>query len=234
MVWCKRPRLTAVKSVRHGSDWVGSQPHGSIGQWPIVERCSKSIVTSMCSAVYLRNTGISLSTFVTKTAWVGGAFAVSRRGLTHVLNMETLDVGLRHRAARQRLALGEALGGGATPRVLGRQLPLPPPPPPRGLRPTVSCQRCCPQASMGAQGARCSMNTKGALRQSLSNLHPNTILKSNLDCNTHPQPSAYSVPFVNRPFESEIHGTVNFTYFCCVLLVTWCYRVLLSCYLRPK
>ena len=43
-----------------------------------------------------------------------------------------------------------------------------------------------------------------------------------------------TVPFVNRPFESEIHGTVNFTYFCCVLLVTWCYRVLLSCYLRPK
>ena len=42
------------------------------------------------------------------------------------------------------------------------------------------------------------------------------------------------VPFVNRPFESEIHGTVNFTYFCCVLLVTWCHRVLLSCYLRPK
>ena len=42
------------------------------------------------------------------------------------------------------------------------------------------------------------------------------------------------VPFVNRPFESEIHGTVNFTQFCCVLLVTWCYRVLLSCYLRPK
>ena len=42
------------------------------------------------------------------------------------------------------------------------------------------------------------------------------------------------VPFVNRPFESEIHGTVSFTQFCCVLLVTWCYRVLLSCYLRPK
>ena len=42
------------------------------------------------------------------------------------------------------------------------------------------------------------------------------------------------VPFVNRPFESEIHGTLNFTQFCCVLLVTWCYRVLLSCYLRPK
>ena len=43
-----------------------------------------------------------------------------------------------------------------------------------------------------------------------------------------------SVPFVNRPFESEVHGTVNFTQFCCLLLVTWCYRVLLSCYLRPK
>ena len=42
------------------------------------------------------------------------------------------------------------------------------------------------------------------------------------------------VPFVNRLFESEIHGTVNFTQFGCVLLVTWCFRVLLSCYLRPK
>ena len=47
-------------------------------------------------------------------------------------------------------------------------------------------------------------------------------------------PRVVDVPFVNRPFESEIHGTVNFTQFCCVLLVTWCYRVLLPCYLRPK
>ena len=42
------------------------------------------------------------------------------------------------------------------------------------------------------------------------------------------------VPFVNRPFESEIHGTVNFTTFCCVLLVTWCHLSCFSCYLRPK
>ena len=33
---------------------------------------------------------------------------VSRRRLTLELNVKTLDVGLRHRAARQRLALGEA------------------------------------------------------------------------------------------------------------------------------
>ena len=33
---------------------------------------------------------------------------VCRRGLTHVSNMETRDVGLGHRAARQRVALGEA------------------------------------------------------------------------------------------------------------------------------
>ena len=46
--------------------------------------------------------------------------------------------------------------------------------------------------------------------------------------------SSKNVPFVNGPFESEIHDTVNFTQFCCVLLVTWCYRVLLSCYLRSK
>ena len=53
-------------------------------------------------------------------------------------------------------------------------------------------------------------------------------------CMWTPQRGNTLVPFVNRPFESEIHGTVNFTQFCCVLLVTWCYRVLLSCYLRPK
>ena len=39
------------------------------------------------------------------------------------------------------------------------------------------------------------MNTKGALRKILSNLHPNTILKPNLDSNTYPQPSAYSNPY---------------------------------------
>ena len=42
------------------------------------------------------------------------------------------------------------------------------------------------------------------------------------------------VPFVNRTFESEIQGTMNFTTFCCVLLVTWCHRVRFSSYLRPK
>ena len=39
------------------------------------------------------------------------------------------------------------------------------------------------------------MNTNGALKKILSNLHPNTILKPNLDCNTHPQPLAYSYPY---------------------------------------
>ena len=42
-------------------------------------------------------------------------------------------------------------GGGATPRVLGRQLP---PPPPRGLRPTVSCQRYEPKEPTGAEGTQ--------------------------------------------------------------------------------
>ena len=45
---------------------------------------------------------------------------------------------------------------------------------------------------MGAKGARCSMNTKGVLRKFLTTLHPNTILKPNLDSNAHPQPSTYS------------------------------------------
>ena len=47
---------------------------------------------------------------------------------------------------------------------------------------------------MGAEGSRCPMNAKGARRKFLSNLHPNTMLKPNLDSNTHPQPSAYSYP----------------------------------------
>ena len=38
------------------------------------------------------------------------------------------------------------------------------------------------------------MNTKGALRKFLSNLHPNTILKASLDSNAHPEPSAYYYP----------------------------------------
>ena len=42
------------------------------------------------------------------------------------------------------------------------------------------------------------------------------------------------VPFVNRPFEWEIHGAVNFTTFCSVLRVTWCHRVCFSCYLCTK
>ena len=45
---------------------------------------------------------------------------------------------------------------------------------------------------MGAKGARCFMNTKGAPRKNLSTLHPNTILKPNLDSNAHRQTSAYS------------------------------------------
>ena len=60
-------------------------------------------------------------------------------------------------------------GGGRLRGFWDANYPCPPPPPPRGLRPTVSCQRCRPEASMGAEGARCYMNTKGALRKILSN-----------------------------------------------------------------
>ena len=48
---------------------------------------------------------------------------------------------------------------------------------------------------MGAEGARCSMNTKRPRRKILSNLHPNSILKPNLDSNAHPQALAYSYPY---------------------------------------
>ena len=80
-------------------------------------------------------------------------------------------------------------GGGATPRVLGRQLP----PPPLG----AFSQQLVPKgvALRRAEGAGCYMNTKGARRKFLSNLHPNTILKPNFESNTHPQSSAYSYPY---------------------------------------
>ena len=86
-------------------------------------------------------------------------------------------------------SLTPARGGGGLRRSKDANYP----PPPRGLRPTVSCQRCRPQASMGGKGTRCSMNTKGALRKILSTLHPNTILKPNLDSTAHPQPSACNI-----------------------------------------
>ena len=41
------------------------------------------------------------------------------------------------------------------------------------------------------------MNTKGALRKILSNLHPNTILKPNLDSKTHPHPQPTPIPTPN-------------------------------------
>ena len=86
------------------------------------------------------------------------------------------------------------LPGGGGGRLRSSQDANYPPLPLGGIWPTVSCQRCRPQASMGAKGARRSMDTKGALRKIWSTLHPNTILKPNLDSDTHPQPSAYSSP----------------------------------------
>ena len=105
------------------------------------------------------------------------------------LRVETTPAGAQAAAADQTQRPNTSPGGGGTPWVLGRQLPLPPPPPPMGLRPTVSCQRCRPWASMGAEGTQRSMGTKGARRQSLSTLHPNTILKPNPDPNARPIPT---------------------------------------------
>ena len=42
------------------------------------------------------------------------------------------------------------------------------------------------------------------------------------------------VPFVKRPFEWEIRGSVNLTNFCFVLLVTWRHRLRFSCHLRQN
>ena len=44
------------------------------------------------------------------------------------------------------------------------------------------------------------MNTKGALRKILSNLHVDTILKPNLDSNTHPHPQPTCIPPIAMTF----------------------------------
>ena len=42
------------------------------------------------------------------------------------------------------------------------------------------------------------------------------------------------VLFLSRPFERQIHGTVNLTTFCYLLRVLWCHRVRFSCYFCQK
>ena len=42
------------------------------------------------------------------------------------------------------------------------------------------------------------------------------------------------VPFVKRPFEWEIHGSVNLTKFCFVLLATWRHHLRFLCHLRQN
>ena len=79
---------------------------------------------------------------------------------------------------------GTGGGGDST----GPRTPTTPPPPWGGLWPAFSRQRCRPQESRGAKGARHSISTKATRRKLLSTLHPNTILKPNPDPKTHPNP----------------------------------------------
>ena len=60
------------------------------------------------------------------------------------------------------------------------------------------------------------------------------IVSVNILCNNVArQHLRVCVPFVNRAFEFEIHGTVNVTNFCFVLLVTWAI-VCVSCAIFAK
>ena len=50
---------------------------------------------------------------------------------------------------------------------------------------------------MGAKGARCFMNTKGAPRKILSTFHPNTILNPTLTLTPTPNPQPTPNPTPN-------------------------------------
>ena len=119
------------------SGWVG------IGEAVVVVLCFVSFcrgITNSCG-MQMSSSAVALSTDCTRRC--------NASTLTCLVCVEVFHV-TAGRMARTMTNLCFTSRGGATPRVLGRQLPLPPPPPPRGLRPTVSCQRCRPQASMGA------------------------------------------------------------------------------------
>ena len=75
---------------------------------------------------------------------------------------------------RVRMSSGETPIGAAKGKQPNTAALCQPPPPPQvgGLRPTVSCKRRRPQASMGAEGAQCSTGTKGARRKILPHLEP--------------------------------------------------------------
>ena len=70
---------------------------GPLDSGPLWSGAPKNIVTFMCSAVFLLNKAIKPFKLVVKKRMRGWRLrrpCVSRRGLTHVLNMETLNVGL--------------------------------------------------------------------------------------------------------------------------------------------
>ena len=106
-----------------------------------------------------------------------------------------------------KLSTGPSPGGGAGGDSTGPRTPTTPPPL-GGLRPTVSCQRCRPQESTGAERY---MGTKAARGEFLSTLHPNTILKPNHDPNTHPnpQPSPNPSPTPNPNPSPNPHPSPN-------------------------
>ena len=114
MVRCKRPRLTTVKFgeawFRLGwksTPWVHwTMAHGGA----VLQKYRNLYVFSSIPAQH-RHKRLKLAVKNSMRGWCLHRPRVSRSGLTHLLNIETLDVGLRHRAARQRLALGKATGG---------------------------------------------------------------------------------------------------------------------------
>ena len=73
-----------------------------------------------------------------------------------------------------------------------------------------------------------SLDISANLNQEVRDVEEDVVLFQNqfLTCTVILTGDGKGVPFVNRPFESEIHGTVNFTQFCCVLLVR---NLVLSC-----
>ena len=120
-----------------------------------------------------------------------------------------------------------------------------------GVDPSMIHRMRCPPFYKGCiqsmKGAHCSMFHRmgstpiySSCGESLEGVIPSMIHRMRCPpfykgCNQSMEGAHHSiVPFVNRPFEWDIHGTVNFTTFCFVLRVTWCHRVPFSCYLRPK
>ena len=105
MLRWRLPKLCAKALAHVGKSWVGSPHHGSIGLWPIptIYFLAKYRTLYLFSSVPAehRHRRFKVKVKNSMRGWSLQKPRVSKRGLRHVLNMETMQIGSRHYVARK-------------------------------------------------------------------------------------------------------------------------------------